>query len=519
MAIGDFGFLTYDNGMGTADPPDLPLSPLKEGTSTGETQGSEQVTKNGWVSTEAIDKGVQNGDSEKVGSKDLSSKSGRISSEVTSEGLDEVTDKVGLEDPSLEVGATKENQIPIAKGSWVRAVQGQKVLKKYEVEIEMKDGIGSIVVPEEITKDVAPLWDDFLIGKFLDSAPHIAKVHSIVNKIWTLNDRAQKIEVYEVNETMMKFRVLNQADKNRILRRGMWNLAGVPVVMTKWSPVVEKEKPPTQSIPMWVHVKRVPLKMFSWQGLSFMTSPIGVPKRLHPDTAQCLNLDVAKVFVNVDLTKDLPKQLNFNVQGEEVLVEYSYPWLPKKCEKCGKWGHNEKVCSDKKEGLKGKQVEREEGEIIEEVYEKETEGCEEREKSQENKKTATPKMGEQGSDLVSVIPTGEKTPKMKNKDDGWADVSPGKASRSPRELEFGQVSILTKSRFSVLTPADEGDPIDEEQQNEEDEISPDEREEEVVVPRQRLPRDSKLNHRFLKGGQKAQDPSPSDLKRKKPRRQ
>ncbi|KAL0793260.1 hypothetical protein Bca101_064637 [Brassica carinata] len=440
--------------MGTADPPDLPLSPLKEGTSTGETQGSEQVKKSVWGSTEAIDKDMQYGKSEKVGSKDLSSKSGRVSTEVNSEGLDEVTDKVGLEDPSLEVEATKKNQIPTAKGSWVRAVQGQKVLKKYEVEIEMKDGIGSIVVPEEITKDVAPLWDDFLIGKFLDSAPHIAKVHSIVNKIWTLNDRAQKIEVYEVNETMMKFRILNQADKNRILRRGMWNLAGVPVVMTKWSPVIEKEKPPTQSIPMWVHVKRVPLKMFSWQGLSFMTSPIGVPKRLHPDTAQCLNLDVAKVFVNVDLTKDLPKQLNFNVQGEEVLVEYIYPWLPKRCEKCGKWGHNEKVCSDKKEGLKGKQVEMKEGEIIEEVYEKETVGCEEKEKSQENKKTATPEMGEQGRELVSVIPTGEKTP-MKNKDDGWADVSPGKASRSPRELEFGQVSILTKSRFSVLTPADE----------------------------------------------------------------
>lgn len=54
------------------------------------------------------------------------------------------------------------------KGSWVGAVQCQKVLKKYDVEVRMKDGIGSVVVPEEITKDVAPLWDDFLVGKFLD---------------------------------------------------------------------------------------------------------------------------------------------------------------------------------------------------------------------------------------------------------------------------------------------------------------------------------------------------------------
>lgn len=152
----------------------------------------------------------------------------------------------------------------------------------------------------------------------------------------------------------MKFRVLNQADKNRILRRGMWNLAGVPVVITKWSPVVEKEKPPTQSIPMWVHVKGVPLKMFSWPGISYVTSPLGVPGRLHPDIAQCLNLEVAKVFVNVDLTKDLPKKLNFNVQGEEVMVEYSYPWLPKKCEKCAKWGHTGKICTTGRVEIKEK---------------------------------------------------------------------------------------------------------------------------------------------------------------------
>lgn len=64
--------------------------------------------------------------------------------------------------------------------------------------------------------------------------------------------------------------------------------------------------------------------------------------------------------------------------------------------------------------------------------------------------------------LDKVIEVGmeEKIKKEKK----WAAVSPGKASRSPnsrqRELEFGQVSILTKSRFSVLTPADEGEIVE-----------------------------------------------------------
>lgn len=531
--------------MATADPPDLPLSLTKEGTSMEGTQESKTDAKTGSVSKEVL---MRSGDSEGISEKarleylsleDLNReglkkvmKTGSDSTEVLirSEELEGNISKVL--NLGVKTEAQKAQKVPMKQGSWVGAVQGQKVLRKYEVEIEIKNGVGSVTVPDEITKDVAPLWDDFLIGKFLDEAPHIAKVHSIVNKIWTLNDRSQKIEVYEVSETMMKFRILNQADKNRILRRGMWNLAGVPVVMTKWSPVVEKEKPPTQSIPMWVHVKQVPLKMFSWQGLSFVTSPLGVPARLHPETAQCLNLEVAKVFVNVDLTKDLPKQLNFNVQGEDVLVEYSYPWLPKKCLKCGKWGHTEKICKAGGGIVREKQGDLEDGEI------KEADNMEnkpeERSEDDRQERSNTEKQEVRELELVTEeeqieenkdsSKEEEKTPERKSNEE-WAEVSPGKASRSPKALEFGQVSILTKSRFSVLTPVDEGEipefDLDKEVQCDEDILSVGdevEKEENLVIPRQCLPRDSKLNHRYLRGGQKTQDVSPSNLNRKKPRR-
>lgn len=501
-AIGDLRDLTFDNSMVMADPPDLPLSPMSRGTPMEEAQGLDQVLKSGLKITETKEKDTKDDDRVRI--------------------------------------------FPIrSQGSWVGAVQGQKVLKKYEVEIEMKNGVGSIVVPEEITKDVAPLWDDFLIGKFLDEAPHIAKIHAIVNKIWNLNDKAQKVEVFEVNSMMMKFRILNQADKNRILRRGMWNLAGVPVVVTKWSHVVEKEKPPTQSIPMWVHVKRVPLTMFSWQGLSYLTSPLGFPGRLHPETAQCLNVEEAKIFVNVDLTKDLPKQLNFNIKGEDVLVEYSYPRLPKKCVKCEKWGHNGKICPMGQEEMLEKQKEVEDGEIREDDGETTRvvttgEKVQEGNLNEEENLDITDEVEEvieQGKEIrddENKMSGDGKTPETKKADhnEEWADVSPGKASRSHKELKFGQVSILTKSRFSVLASDDEEELMekevndeeqkdgvnDEEQKDEDVEDSSEEKEEELVVPRQCLPRDSKFNHRYLKGGQTVQDAGPSYLNRKKPRR-
>lgn len=505
--------------MSTADPPDLPLSPVRDGASMGEAQGLDQgarqvldlsdLTQN---LTKALGITISDGE----GSKDQAPR-----------GLDRE-----------RKGDQRDVNYGGLKGSWVGAVQGQKVLKKYEVEVEMKDGIGSVTVPEEITKDVAPLWDDFLIGKFLDDAPHIGKVHAIINKIWTINDKAQKIEVFEVNSTMMKFRIMNQDDRRRVLRRGMWNLAGVPVVVTKWSPVIEKEKPPTQSIPMWVHVKNVPLKLVSWQGLSFVTSPIGVPVRLHPETAQCLNLDVAKIFVKVDLTKDLPRRMNFNVQGEEVLVEYTYPWLPTKCEKCDKWGHSGKNCKKDKEEIRG--VEKKDGEGI--TKEKENEEAHkegmEKQKESETKSNHEERRGSISPEKENGRKTKETESEGNQKGEGnqaeWLDVSPGKASRSPPR--FGQVSILTKSRFEVLSPAEDGE-INEKSNEEEELLEGEElleeeklleaedsgeeiEEKEELVVRQKLPRDSKMNHRYLRGktDKKAQDSSPSNLKKKKPRR-
>ena len=63
------------------------------------------------------------------------------------------------------------------------------------------------------------------------------------------------------------------------------------------------------------------------------------------------------MFVNVDLTKDLLKQLNFNIQGYVVLVKYNYPRLPKKCVKCEKLGHNGKIFPMGKEEIQENQNE------------------------------------------------------------------------------------------------------------------------------------------------------------------
>lgn len=76
-------------------------------------------------------------------------------------------------------------------------------------------------------------------------------------------DESTKVEVFEVNATTMRFRVSNPKSREKILRRGMRNIVGVPMVVTKWTPRSEEERQEEEATPMWVHLHRVPLHMYS----------------------------------------------------------------------------------------------------------------------------------------------------------------------------------------------------------------------------------------------------------------
>ena len=110
--------------------------------------------------------------------------------------------------------------------SWVSAAKDKKSVKKYvveismkyEVKISMKDGKHTVAIPNEVLVDSTPLWDDFVVGKFLDLAPHMAKVHMVVNKIWSYRELASKVEVYVVNATTMRFRISNPKAREKVLK-------------------------------------------------------------------------------------------------------------------------------------------------------------------------------------------------------------------------------------------------------------------------------------------------------------
>ncbi|KAG7556378.1 Endonuclease/exonuclease/phosphatase superfamily [Arabidopsis suecica] len=205
-------------------------------------------------------------------------------------------------------------------------------------------------------------------------------------------------------------------------------------------------------------MKNVPHSMYSWEGLGFLSSPVGNPIRLHPETELCSNFEEAKVFVEVNLTQSLPRKFCFKLnQVEDVTVEFSYPWLPPRCSRCGKWGHSEDVCVTKQVSpVKAKEDDLEEGEVVADNDFTKTEASAPFVESE--KQTLILVNSEISKQNNSNEEVGKQVEVAADKD-GWSLVSPGKGCKSNEKtqssLAYGQVTILSASRFSVLDNVDD----------------------------------------------------------------
>lgn len=408
-------------------------------------------------------------------------------------------------DEEKEIGIIREeaDRVEVKKSeelSWVSVAQEKKRLKKHDVEVKNKDGKQIVEIPDSILASPTPLWEDFVVGKFLDLAPHVAKVHMVLNKIWKYGDEAAKVEVYEVNDMVMRFKVPNPKIREKIVRRGMWNIVGVPMIVSEWTPTSEEEKKEDDAIPMWVHLEKVPLHMFSWEALSFITSAVGYPVKLHPETVSCTNLDVAKVFVKVDVSKVLPKEITFAKEGKEFTVKFYYPWLPSRCDKCDKWGHVGNVCGVRSKKQSPKQRKEEEIRMEEKV---EKEGIDQ--------------LQMEGDKEVEKMEAERDKEEMEKVDESWSLVTPTKTGRTQTPILQKNIEkiVISASKFSVLhvEEEEEGEILEEEGKNLEEEVY----EVAVQTTEEDLLEDSLLEQQekektkgITKRGRKAQKPKAQD---------
>lgn len=78
-------------------------------------------------------------------------------------------------------GVESLSQGSIQQKSYAAVVNKRPIMKRFEHVVSTIDGVPTIEIPNEVITESVPLWEDFLVGRFPETAPHIAKIHVIVN--------------------------------------------------------------------------------------------------------------------------------------------------------------------------------------------------------------------------------------------------------------------------------------------------------------------------------------------------
>lgn len=208
---------------------------------------------------------------------------------------------------------------------------------------EHSSGVPFVLIPEDNIQAAKKEFKDFIYAKFHSDVPQMGRIIGVLNAIWAKS--GPHIYVHSLGKGAFLLKVINARTREALLARSCWNIAGVPMFVSPWSPDFTPEETPLTSVVVQVEMLNVPYLLFNDESLSRLATAVGRPIALAPETRRKQNFQVAKVFVKVDLTKRLPDTIVSGFSnGHELIIDVTYPWLPIKCLNCGKYDHKNEDC-------------------------------------------------------------------------------------------------------------------------------------------------------------------------------
>ncbi|XP_074298709.1 uncharacterized protein LOC141629634 [Silene latifolia] len=202
--------------------------------------------------------------------------------------------------------------------------------------------IGTTITIEEddIAKELE-YWQTTLVGTVLGKHSTLVQIETLVSKYWT---HITTPEVMYFAKGWYHFRFASAEDMEKI-RSNTWNVNRFPLVFKPWSPTVIDELT-VYHVPIWVLFPSLDPCFWSNTALSKVASLIGNPICADEHTTNKSKLAFARVLVDVDLSKELPKAVQINSPYRGTLLQkVEYEWIPHFCSVCKRVGHSKERCN------------------------------------------------------------------------------------------------------------------------------------------------------------------------------
>ena len=102
------------------------------------------------------------------------------------------------------------------------------------------------------------MWKNTLVGYVLGNKPFYLHLKACVAKLWKPKC---SMEVHSRENGYFFFKFGEEEECNRILQNGPWLFDGRLIVLKRWTEGLELERDLLSSVPIWVRMPSLPLKL------------------------------------------------------------------------------------------------------------------------------------------------------------------------------------------------------------------------------------------------------------------
>nr|XP_009591529.1 uncharacterized protein LOC104088537 [Nicotiana tomentosiformis] len=217
---------------------------------------------------------------------------------------------------------------------------------------------------EEIKKETQK-WKQALILYVVGGSPTIGVMERYIASVWNF---VAKPKVYFHNDGYFVVRFNSIEDRDEVMYSGPHMLNNKPIIVKMWSANFDFNKEVLQTILVWVKYPNLLLNCWENRSLSRISSGLRIPLYVDACTTQVDRISYARVLVEMDVTKELPRSIKVtDPNGREFIQEIAYDWVPEFYTKCMQVGHKCRVDEQLGPKLKAKNeiVVKEQSKLIE----------------------------------------------------------------------------------------------------------------------------------------------------------
>ncbi|XP_058726095.1 uncharacterized protein LOC131597411 [Vicia villosa] len=215
-------------------------------------------------------------------------------------------------------------------------------------------GIEIEIEEDDIASEVK-YWETALILYTMGEDLSMNMMKNFMEKTWNF---IKVPALYYHDEGYFIIRFQSHSDMDAVLMKGPYTLRNITLMLKEWKPDFNLKRDMLRTIPLWVKLPKLPLHLWGAKSLSKIGSALGVPLVTDECTANKLRVSYARILVEIDITKELTKEIVIkDCEGRRLMQPVEYEWKPLYCDRCYSIGHKCRDYVKKQWKPKGKAIE------------------------------------------------------------------------------------------------------------------------------------------------------------------